>query len=88
VSGNGIPRSGPDETMRQRMRTVITDLAEADDRLFGLFSDISCGDYFSAAMAAHPERMVNVGIMEQTVETPVGDDRNERENADRHHQLE
>ena len=67
MSGNGIPRSGPDETMRQRMRTVITDLAEADDRLFGLFSDISCGDYFSAAMAAHPERMVNVGIMEQTV---------------------
>jgi len=67
VSGNGIPRSGPDETMRQRMRTVITDLAETDDRLFGLFSDISCHDYFAAAMLAHPERMVNVGIMEQTV---------------------
>jgi transketolase len=53
--------------MRQRMRTVITDLAESDERLFGLFSDISCSEYFDAAMRAHPDRMINVGIMEQTV---------------------
>ncbi len=59
--------SGRDETMRQRMRTVIAELADANERLFGLFSDISCSDYFDGPMRAHPERMVNVGIMEQTV---------------------
>jgi transketolase len=54
--------------MRQRMHTVVTEIADADDRLFGLFSDISCGDeYLGEAMLAHPERMVNLGIMEQTV---------------------
>jgi hypothetical protein len=32
-------------------------------------------------------RVEPLAIMEQTVETPVGDDRNEREDADRHHQF-
>lgn len=66
MSADGLVRSGPTETMRQRMRAVVTELADSDDRLFGLFSDISCDDYFGPAMLAHPERMVNVGIMEQT----------------------
>jgi len=67
VNGNGRLRSSPDETMRERMRALVTELADSDERLFGLFSDISCDGYFAAAMLAHPERMVNVGIMEQTV---------------------
>jgi len=67
VNGNGRLPSSPDETMRERMRALVTELVDSDERLFGLLSDISCDGYFTAAMLAHPERMVNVGIMEQTV---------------------
>jgi transketolase len=60
------PRSsGSDETMRLRMCEVVNDIAAQDARLFGLFSDISCNDYFEPAMRAYPERMINLGIMEQ-----------------------
>jgi len=67
VNGNGLLRSGPQETMRERMKLVLGELADSDERLFLLFSDISCDDSFEALLRRHPERMINVGIMEQTV---------------------
>lgn len=64
---NGLPPSVPDESMRQRMKTVLGELADSDPRLFLIFSDISCDDSFEELLRTHPERIVNLGIMEQTV---------------------
>jgi transketolase len=59
-------RSSPDEeTMRQRFGAVIDDLVTTDERLFVLLTDISA-DHLSAAAARHPDRVVGLGIMEQT----------------------
>ena len=51
--------------MRAQMGRTIEALMDADPRLAVVLADISEG-YFERAAAAHPERAINVGIMEQT----------------------
>ncbi|HEX2425216.1 MAG TPA: transketolase C-terminal domain-containing protein [Actinomycetota bacterium] len=51
--------------MRERFARTASALVEADPRAAVVLSDISL-DYFERAMQAHPDRVVNVGIMEQT----------------------
>jgi transketolase len=52
--------------MRRRFAATATDLLDVDDRASLVLAEISL-EYFSAAFRAHPERVVNVGIMEQTM---------------------
>ncbi len=52
-------------TMRAQMGATIEALMEADSRLAVVLADISTG-YFERAAAAHPKRVIGVGIMEQT----------------------
>jgi transketolase len=52
--------------MRAQMARTIVDLVEEDPRLFVVLADIS-EDYFEHAARRHPDRIVNVGIMEQTM---------------------
>jgi transketolase len=52
-------------TMRAQMGRTIEELMDADPRLAVVLADISEG-YFERAAAAHPERVIKVGIMEQT----------------------
>lgn len=58
--------SGPDESMRDRFGHVAGSLVAEDERAFVLLADIS-NDRFDAARARHPDRIVKLGIMEQTV---------------------
>jgi transketolase len=51
--------------MRDRFARTASALVEADSRAAVVLSDISV-DYFEEAMRQHPDRVVNVGIMEQT----------------------
>jgi transketolase len=51
--------------MRERFARTASALVEADPRAAVVLSDISL-DNFEGAMRAHPDRVVNVGIMEQT----------------------
>lgn len=48
------------------MAVTISDLMAVDPRLFVVFADISEG-YFEHASRQHPDRIINVGIMEQTM---------------------
>lgn len=57
--------SGPAETMRERFGALVSDLVGTDERLFVLLTEIST-DYFRGAAAVHPDRVVSLGIMEQT----------------------
>lgn len=57
--------SAPAETMRERFGTVVSGLVGADERVFVLLTDIST-DYFRDAAGSHPDRVVSLGIMEQT----------------------
>jgi transketolase len=52
-------------TMRAQMGTTIQDLMDEDPRLAVVLADISSG-YFERAAAAHPQRVLGLGIMEQT----------------------
>jgi transketolase len=52
-------------TMRAQMGRTIEELMDADPRLAVVLADISNG-YFEGVAAAHPDRVVKVGIMEQT----------------------
>ena len=52
-------------TMREQMGSTITELMDVDQRLVMVLCDISAG-YFESAAAAHPGRVVSLGIMEQT----------------------
>ena len=52
-------------TMREQMGSTITELMDVDPRLVMVLCDISTG-YFEGAAAAHPGRVVSLGIMEQT----------------------
>jgi transketolase len=52
-------------TMRAQMGTTIQDLMDSDPNLAVVLADISSG-YFERASVAHPERVIKVGIMEQT----------------------
>ncbi len=52
-------------TMRAQMGRTIEELMDADPRLAVVLADISDG-YFERASASHPERVIRVGIMEQT----------------------
>ncbi|MGH2407754.1 MAG: transketolase family protein [Candidatus Limnocylindrales bacterium] len=51
-------------TMRAQMGTTVQALMDTDPKLAVVLADISSG-YFAGAIAAHPLRMVEVGIMEQ-----------------------
>jgi transketolase len=53
------------DSMRDRMGAVVSDLLERDPKTALVLADIST-NYFQIAMAKYPERVVNVGIMEQT----------------------
>ena len=51
--------------MRAQMGATIESLMAADPRLAVVLADISVG-YFEGAAARHPQRVISVGIMEQT----------------------
>ncbi len=53
-------------TMRAQMAATIGGLMDEDPRLFVVLADISEG-YFDRALRQHPDRVINVGIMEQTM---------------------
>ncbi len=50
--------------MRQQMGQTVKELIESDERLVVVLAEISTG-YFEGT--SHPERVINVGIMEQTM---------------------
>jgi transketolase len=52
------------ETMRERFVATASELLDADPRLAVVLADISA-DQFAPAAAAHPGRVINVGIREQ-----------------------
>jgi transketolase len=52
--------------MRAQLVATASDLLEADERVAVVLADIS-EDRFAPAMRAHPDRVVNLGIMEQTL---------------------
>ena len=52
--------------MRERFAQTASHLLAADERACLVLADISL-QYFGDAIANHPERVVNVGIMEQTM---------------------
>jgi transketolase len=51
-------------TMRQQMGQTVSELLESDERLVVILAEIST-QYF--AETSHPERVINVGIMEQAM---------------------
>jgi len=52
--------------MRQAFGATVSDLVERDERVAVVLAEISTS-YLERAMAAHPGRVVDVGIMEQTM---------------------
>ncbi len=48
------------------MAATVSDLLDIDPRVFVVLADISAS-YFHRASARHPDRIINVGIMEQTM---------------------
>jgi transketolase len=52
--------------MRRAFGATAADLVAQDDRVAVVLAEIST-TYFERAMAAHPERVIDVGIMEQTM---------------------
>jgi transketolase len=54
------------ELMRERMGAVVGELLEADPKTALVLADISSG-YFKRQMQKYPYRVINVGIMEQTM---------------------
>ena len=52
--------------MRQAFGATVSDLVERDERVAVVLAEISTS-YLERAMAAHPDRVVDVGIMEQTM---------------------
>ena len=52
--------------MRHAFGATVSDLLEQDPRVAVVLAEISTS-YFERAMAAHPDRVVDVGIMEQTM---------------------
>jgi transketolase len=52
--------------MRQAFGATVSDLLEHDPRVAVVLAEISTS-YFERATAAHPDRVVDVGIMEQTM---------------------
>lgn len=58
-------------TMRDRFTAVTSRLLDDDPRLALVLADISA-DRFTAAAAAHPDRVLNVGIREQLMVSVAG----------------
>jgi transketolase len=52
--------------MRQAFGATVSDLLEQDPRVAVVLAEISTS-YFERAMGVHPDRVVDVGIMEQTM---------------------
>jgi len=52
--------------MRQAFGATVSDLVERDERVAVVLAEISTS-YFDRAMEAHPDRVIDVGIMEQTM---------------------
>lgn len=55
-----------ESTMRAQMAATVAELMDVDPRLFVVLADISEGS-FDRASRQHPDRVINVGIMEQTM---------------------
>jgi transketolase len=55
-----------DLSMRERAGATAADLLDEDPRVAVILAEISTGQ-FGRALKAHPDRAVNVGIMEQTM---------------------
>jgi transketolase len=53
------------DTMRDRMGKVVSELVETDQNTALILADIS-KSYFLDVLENFPERVINVGIMEQT----------------------
>ena len=53
-------------TMRERMVKTVSDLIEGDQKTALLLADISASD-FQNALDTYPERVINLGIMEQAL---------------------
>lgn len=52
--------------LRSAFGATVSDLVEADERVAVVLAEIST-QYFAEAMRAHPDRVVNIGIMEQAM---------------------
>jgi transketolase len=52
--------------MRAAFGRTVTDLVEQDDRVAVVLAEIST-QYFADALRSHPDRVVNIGIMEQAM---------------------
>jgi transketolase len=52
--------------MRQAFGATVSYLVDQDDRVAVVLAEISMS-YFEHAIAAHPDRVINIGIMEQTM---------------------
>ncbi len=52
--------------MRQAFGATVSDLVHVDERVAVVLADISTS-YFERAIGANPDRVINVGIMEQTM---------------------
>lgn len=52
-------------SMRERMGTVVNELVENDEKTAVILADIST-NYFQEAFRRYPNRVINLGIMEQT----------------------
>src|SRR5215467_5308702 len=52
--------------MRQAFGATVSDLVDQDDRVAVVLAEISTS-YFERAITAHPDRVINIGIMEQTM---------------------
>jgi transketolase len=52
--------------MRRAFGATVSDLVERDERVAVVLAEIST-DHFAAALRSRPERVVNIGIMEQTM---------------------
>ncbi len=63
---SAVRGSGVGETMRERFGATASALLDEDERAFVLLADISTG-YFEGALRTHPDRVIRIGIMEQTV---------------------
>jgi len=61
-----VPATAAGETMRDRFGSVVSDLVLTDERVFVLLAAISV-ERLEPARSHVPERVVNAGIMEQTV---------------------
>ena len=54
-------------SMRAAFGRTVTDLLDEDPRVALVLAEISASEYLGSALRRHPERAVNIGIMEQAM---------------------